>query len=165
MFLFDTLKKILSGDLVMPISSAANTHTPYTSVVDTLPFTDARPPLEPHPADAYTTGLHQERSLSLSNGTVIGHLVGQIAELLGSTQINAFDGLPNWLPSLTIRLTLSVAGGSYKATLLKPDGKLFQLTAPGSVETQVAVRDGKLGFSFEALPLPAQGLCYEITII
>lgn len=169
MFFFDTLKKILSGELPTLAYSASATQTAHTSIVDTLPFAAAVPAFEAGRVVGHISEHHQQRTLSLKNGTVVGYLTGQIGELLGNVQIDAFEGLPNWLPSLSIRLTLTAAEGSCRVTMHQPadneQGALAQLTAPGSLETQAAILNGKLRISFEALTSPAKGIHYELTII
>lgn len=156
----------------MPILvySASDTQTALTTVVDTLPFAAAVPAVEAgKQLVGHVSNQHQQRTLSLKNGNVVGRSTGQIGELLGSTQIDAFEGLPDWLPSLSIRLTLTVAEGLCKVSLHQPYGNaqsaLAQLTAPGSLEAQAAVLAGKLRVNFEAHPAPAKGIHYEITII
>lgn len=108
---------------------------------------------------------HQERRVTFRDNQVSGRCVGRMAELTGSALLCAFEDLPAWLPSLTVRLTVGAAEGTFAVSLRQPGGAVVAVTAPGTLESEVQLVGGRLHLRCEAAGRVAKGLRYEVVIV
>ncbi|MBC7891616.1 MAG: hypothetical protein H7Y12_05325 [Sphingobacteriaceae bacterium] len=142
---------------------------PETPPVAEQPAPERVPADSAEDAWGYTSGFarrpQQERRLTFRDNEVRGRCVGRIAELSGSTLLCAFEDLPVWLPSLTVRLSVQAVEGEFTASLRQPGGEVVAVTAPGTLEIEVGLVRGLLQLRCEAGGGVVKGLRYELVIV
>lgn len=107
----------------------------------------------------------QERSITYHNSEINGVCTGNIGELTGSAMIGLFDDLPTWLPSLLIQVTIRADEGELTASLREIGGKIISIMAPGTLECNTELVNGRVWLRCESGAIPARCIQYEAIII
>ena len=109
--------------------------------------------------------LQQHRHVTCRNSEISGTCRGQAGELVGSAMISLFKGLPDWLPTLLIKLSVRADEGELTVSVCNHDGTIIRATAPSTLEAQVELVAGHAWLRCEAGLTPVRNLRYEATII
>ena len=134
-----------------------------------LPVAEPEQPAPPVSDWKITTGrlhgLQQERNVTYHNSEIVGTCTGEIGELTGSVMVGLFEDLPTWLPSLFVRVTLQADEGELTVSLRQRNGVIVSRTAPGSLEGDAELTDGRVWLRCESGPALVRNICYEAAII
>lgn len=158
MSLFQTVRQFFSG------SPAP------TGLTDTPAPVVAEPVLTTSADDwTVTTGRlyqpQQERNVTYHNSEINGTCTGQIGELVGSAMVGLFEDLPAWLPSLLVRATVEVGEGELTLSLRERNGTIVSVVAPGSLEADAELTDGRIWLRCESGRESARAIRYKVVII
>lgn len=159
MSVFQTVRQFFSG---LP-APTIQTNSP--------PPVIAEPTLRNPSADDWTvtTGRvyqpQQERNVTYHNSEISGSCTGLIGELVGSAMVGLFEDLPAWLPSLLVRVTVQVNEGELILSLRERSGTVVSVAAPGSLEADTELTDGRIWLRCESGRESARAIRYEVVII